>query len=159
MEQKEYFLTESGIKKLKEELKDLIEIKRPGVIKAIKEAREQGDLSENADYDAAKNTQGEIENRIKEIQDILSYAKIIDEDKSSSIRVKVGSKVTIYNFVDKKNYTYEIVGEIEANPDNNKISNFSPLARAILNKVVDTVTEVHGIEEPYKVKIVKIQRA
>ena len=159
MEQKEYFLTESGVKKLKDELKNLIDVKRPEIIKAIKEAREQGDLSENADYDAAKNTQGEIEKRINEIQDILNYAKIIDEDKSASTRVKVGSKVVIYDFSDKQNYTYEIVGEIESNPDNNKISNLSPLARAILNKTVNTVTEVHGVEEPYKIKILKIQRA
>lgn len=157
MEQKKYFLTESGIEKLKEELKNLIDVRRPEIIKAIKEAREQGDLSENADYDAAKNSQGEIENRINEIQDILNYATIIDESKSSITKVKVGSKVTIYDFSDKHNYTYEIVGEIESDPDQNKISNLSPLAKAVLNKTVDTVAEVHGVEKPYKVKIVKIQ--
>jgi transcription elongation factor GreA len=157
MEQKKYFLTESGIKKLKDELEILIEVKRPEIIKAIKEAREQGDLSENADYDAAKNTQGEIEKRIKEIQDILNYAEIINEDKTSLTKVKVGSKVTIFDFSDKHNYTYEIVGEIEADPNQNKISNLSPLAKVILDKPVNSVVEVHGVEEPYKIKIVKIQ--
>lgn len=157
MEQKKYFLTESGIKKLKDELKNLVDVKRPEIIKSIKEAREQGDLSENADYDAAKNAQGEIENRIKEIQDILNYAEIISENKTSVAKVKVGSKVTIFDFSDKENYTYEIVGEIEANPDQNKISNLSPLARAVLDKTVGTIAEIHGIEEPYKVKIIKIQ--
>lgn len=159
MEQKKYFLTKTGVKQLKDELKNLIDVKRPEVIKAIKDAREQGDLSENADYDAAKNTQGEIEKRINEIQDILNYVEIIDEDKASTNKVKVGSKVTIFDFSDKHNYTYEIVGEIEANPDNNKISNLSPLAKAVLNKTVDTIAEVHGVDEPYKVKIIKIQHS
>jgi transcription elongation factor GreA len=158
MERSEYFLTEDGIKKIKDELKELIEVKRPSIIKAIKDAREQGDLSENADYDAAKNSQAEIEKRINEIQDILDHAEIIDENKATSSKVKIGSKVTIYDFARKENFTYEIVGEIEADPDNQKISNFSPLARAILNKSVKTVTEVHGIETPYKVEIVKIHK-
>jgi transcription elongation factor GreA len=157
MEPNKYFLTEDGIKKIKEELKELIDVKRPAIIKAIKEAREQGDLSENADYDAAKASQGETENRIKEIQDILDHAQIIKEEKTTFSKVKVGSKVTIKDFSDNETHTYEIVGEIEADPDSNKISNLCPLAKSILNKPVDTVVEVHGIEQPYKVKILKIQ--
>jgi transcription elongation factor GreA len=156
-EQKQYLLTQEGIDKLKEELRVLIDVKRPQVIKAIQEAREQGDLSENADYDAAKNNQAEIEGRIKEINDALNYAQVIeDQPVDNSKRVKVGSKVTIHDLNEDKNFTYEIVGEFETNPDEDKISNQSPLAKAILNKTVGVTTEVHGIEEPYRVKIIKI---
>ncbi|MDR2823553.1 MAG: transcription elongation factor GreA [Mycoplasmataceae bacterium] len=157
MEQKQYLLTQDGIDKLKEELRNLIDNKRPDVIKLIQEAREQGDLSENADYDAAKNLQAEIEGRIKEIQEILNYAQVIKEEKTDTRKVKVGSKVTIHDASEKSDFTYEIVGEVEADPDHNKISNLSPLSKAILNKTVGTTVEVHGVEEPYKIKILKIE--
>lgn len=157
-EQKKYLLSKEGIEKLEAELKELINVKRPAVIKAIQEAREQGDLSENADYDAAKNQQAEIEGRIKEVQDILNYAQVIeDQPKEANARVKIGSKVQIFDFSEKESFTYEIVGEVEADPDNNKISNMSPLAKAILNKSIGATVEVHGVENPYKVKIEKIK--
>lgn len=101
-EQKRYLLSQEGIDKLKAELRELIDVKRPAVIKLIQEAREQGDLSENADYDAAKNQQAEIEGRIKEVQEILNYAQVIeDQPKDSNARVKIGSKVEIYDFSEK----------------------------------------------------------
>lgn len=101
-EQKRYLLSQEGIDKLKAELRELIDVKRPAVIKLIQEAREQGDLSENADYDAAKNQQAEIECRIKEVQEILNYAQVIeDQPKDSNARVKIGSKVEIYDFSEK----------------------------------------------------------
>jgi transcription elongation factor GreA len=157
-EQKKFLLTQEGVDKLKEELRVLIDVKRPQIIKTIQEARDQGDLSENADYDAAKNNQAEFEGRIKEINEILNYAQIIeDQPVDYSKRVKVGSKVTIHDLSDGKNFTYEIVGEVEANPEENKISNQSPLAKAILNKTVGVTTEIHGVEEPYRVKIVRIE--
>ncbi len=157
-EQKKYLLSQEGIDKLKAELRELIDVKRPSVIKLIQEAREQGDLSENADYDAAKNQQAEIEGRIKEVQEILNYAQVIeDQPKDSNARVKIGSKVEIYDFTEKKSFIYEIVGEVEADPDINKISNQSPLAKAILNKTIGSTVEVHGVEDPYKVKIEKIK--
>ncbi|MDR3163707.1 MAG: transcription elongation factor GreA [Mycoplasmataceae bacterium] len=156
IDQKKYLLTKEGISKLKEELNHLINVKRPEVIKSIQEAREQGDLSENADYDAAKNTQHEIEKRIEEIHEILNYAEIIKTKKSDELKVKVGSTVTIYDSSERKESEYEIVGEVEADPDHNKISNLSPLAKAILNKTVGTQVEIHGVEEPYKIKILKI---
>lgn len=157
-EQKKYLLSQEGIDKLKAELRELIDVKRPAVIKLIQEAREQGDLSENADYDAAKNQQAEIEGRIKEVQEILNYAQVIeDQPKDSNARVKIGSKVEIYDFSEKKSFVYEIVGEVEADPDLNKISNQSPLAKAILNKTIGTTVEVHGVEDPYKVKIERIK--
>lgn len=157
-EQKKFILSKEGVEKLEAELRELINVKRPTIIKLIQEAREQGDLSENADYDAAKNQQAEIEGRIKEIQNILNYAEVIEnQPKNVNARVKIGSKVEIYDFAEKKNFTYEIVGEVEADPDNNKISNLSPLAKAVLNKTIGTTVEVHGVEDPYKVKIENIK--
>ena len=152
-------LTEEGLNKLNSELRELIDEKRPTIIKAIQEAREQGDLSENADYAAAKNEQGEIEKRIQEIKDILSNYELISEvkDDTSNEKVKVGSKVKLLDLSNNEEVTYEIVGEVEADPDNNKISNQSPLAQAILGKNVKTIVEIRNIDDPYKVKILKIK--
>ncbi|MBQ6280190.1 MAG: transcription elongation factor GreA [Mycoplasma sp.] len=152
-------LTEEGLNKLNAELRELIDEKRPTIIKAIQEAREQGDLSENADYAAAKNEQGEIEKRIQEIKDILSNYELISEvkDDTSNEKVKVGSKVKLLDLSNNEEVTYEIVGEVEADPDNNKISNQSPLAQAILGKNVKTIVEIRNIDDHYKVKILKIK--
>ena len=152
-------LTKEGLNKLNAELRELIDEKRPTIIKAIQEAREQGDLSENADYAAAKNEQGEIEKRIQEIKDILSNYELISEvkDDTSNEKVKVGSKVKLLDLSNNEEVTYEIVGEVEADPDNNKISNQSPLAQAILGKNVKTIVEIRNIDDPYKVKILKIK--
>ncbi|MDR2369823.1 MAG: transcription elongation factor GreA [Mycoplasmataceae bacterium] len=157
MEQQKSLLTNEGKEKLERELRDLIDIKRPEIIKSIQEAREQGDLSENADYDAAKNRQAEIEGRIQEIQTILDHAEIIVENANDDRKVKVGSKVTIQDLSENTEHIYEIVGEVEANPDQNKISNLSPLAKSIINKTIGTTVEVHGVEESYKIKIKKIE--
>ncbi|MDR3330587.1 MAG: transcription elongation factor GreA [Mycoplasmataceae bacterium] len=157
MEQQKSLITQEGKEKLEKELRELIDTKRPDIIKSIQEAREQGDLSENADYDAAKNRQAEIEGRIKEIQSILDHVEIITEDAKDDRKVKVGSTVTILDLSENKDYTYNIVGEVEADPNANKISNLSPLAKSILNKTVGTTVEVHGVEDPYKIKIKKIE--
>jgi transcription elongation factor GreA len=157
MEKERSLLTQDGKEKLERELRTLIDVERPTIIKAIQEAREQGDLSENADYDAAKNRQAEIEGRIKEIQTILDRAEIITENTKDDRKVKVGSKVTIIDLSENEELTYEIVGEVEADPDQNKISNLSPLAKSILNKTIGTIVEVHGIEDSYKIKIKKIE--
>ena len=152
-------LSEEGLEKLNAELRELIDVKRPEIIKAIQEAREQGDLSENADYDAAKNQQGEIEKRIQEIKNILTNYELINEanDATSNEKVKVGSKVKILDLSDNEEYEYEIVGEVEADPDNNKISNMSPLAQALLGRGVKAVVEARNIDNPYRVKILKIK--
>ena len=152
-------LTKEGVNRLNAELRELIDEKRPAIIKTIQEAREQGDLSENADYTAAKNEQGEIEKRIQEIKDILANYELISENKNNdeNEKVKVGSKVKLLDLSDDEEVTYEIVGEVEADPDNNKISNQSPLAQAILGKTVKSIVEVRNIDNPYKVKILKIQ--
>lgn len=152
-------LSEEGLEKLNAELRELIDVKRPEIIKAIQEAREQGDLSENADYDAAKNQQGEIEKRIQEIKNILTNYELINEanDTTSNEKVKVGSKVKILDLSNNEEYEYEIVGEVEADPDSNKISNMSPLAQALLGRGVKAVVEVRNIDNPYRVKILKIK--
>ncbi|MCF0218024.1 MAG: transcription elongation factor GreA [Malacoplasma sp.] len=157
---KKNLMTQSGKEELEKELHHLINVRRPEIIKQIQEAREQGDLSENADYDAAKNVQAQVEARIKEIQNALSNIKIISnpKDKTSDNVVHVGSTVTIKDFQDNKNYTYKIVGPIESNPEQNKISNECALAKSIIGKQVNDEAYVKGVEEPYKVKIIDIKK-
>jgi len=152
-------LTKEKRDEIKKEYEQLLNVERPKVIKAIQEAREQGDLSENADYDAAKNRQAEIEAKIQELENILNHAQIIDEKggKKSNV-VKVGTTVDIYDTVDDAIYSYSIVGEVEADPAKNKISNVCPLAIAILGHEVGDIVEIKGIEKPYKVQIKKISR-
>ena len=157
---KKHQITQEGLDNLNKEYRELIEVKRPANTKALQEAREQGDLSENADYDAAKTEQAEIEKRIAEIKNILDHYEIISNVKTSSSKatvVKIGSKVTIFDHSDSEKYTYEIVGVIEAVPVQGIISNKSPLAKAIIGKVVGDDVEVHGIENPYREKKKKIE--
>ncbi len=151
-------LTQEKKDELKAELKRLVEVERGNVIKQLQEAREQGDLSENADYDAAKNLQAEVERRISEIEHQVNFADVIKETNGKIDKVAIGSWVDILDMADKQTYTFTIVGEVETDPDNNKISNHSPLAKAILGKKVDSVVEVKGIREPYNAKILKIYR-
>ena len=143
---------------IKNELKNLVQNERPKIIAALQSAREQGDLSENADYDAAKQRQGEIEAKIKEYENIINNCEVIDDSvvtKNDEKIVKIGSSVEILDMQENEKYVYSIVGTIETDPDNNKISNDSPLATAILGKKVGDIVEIKGIERPYKVKILK----
>ena len=157
MEEK-ILLTKEKLEEIKKELERLIHEERPKVLAAIQEAREQGDLSENADYDAAKNRQGELEAKIKEYEHIVNFAEIIDEKAKKIEIVKVGTTAQILDLSDDETYEYSVVGEVDANPDENKISNTSPLACAILGHKVGEIVEIKGIEKPYKVKILKISR-
>ena len=154
-EKKEIFLTKEGLNELQEELKDLKENKRPEVINQIKEARAQGDLSENAEYHAAKDKQGQIEARIKEIEYLIDNATLISNTKSSTI--KVGSTVEIEYVEDKETETYKIVGSTEADPFENKISNESPIAVAIMGKKVGDVVSIESPNGSYDIKIVSIK--
>ncbi len=148
-------LTKESQQELKNELQNLIDNVRPQVIKQLQEAREQGDLSENADYDAAKEKQLEIEKRIQEIQATLENCIISDGKDIKGI-------VSIYNWVkykdlsDNKSYTYQIVGTIESNLDEFKISNESPLAKAMLGCKKGETVEVKGIDHHYRVTIEEI---
>lgn len=148
-------LTKEGAEKLEKELRHLIDIDRPEVIESLQAARAQGDLSENADYDAARTRQAEIEGRIKEIENILANVKIINEKKATKV-VTLGSTVTIRDLSDKTEATYTIVGTVEANPMKGLISNVSPLGRAIVDKAVGDVVVVHVAQE-YSVEILKIE--
>ena len=151
-------LTLEDRNKLEKELDYLINVRRPEIIKQIQDAREQGDLSENADYDAAKNEQGHIEEQIQKIKYILENSILIDSNTISVKQVSIGSTVTIYDFEDKREYTFQIVGSEGSDPENFKISNESPLAKSILGLKVGASTEVKGIEKPYRVEVRKIQK-
>ena len=142
---------------IKNELKNLVQNERPKIIAALQSAREQGDLSENADYDAAKQRQGEIEAKIKEYENIINNCEVINDNtiKNDEKIVKIGSFVEILDMQENEKHVYSIVGTIETDPDSNKISNDSPLAVAILGKKVGDIVEIKGIERPYKVKILK----
>ena len=149
-------LTLAGYKKLEEELDYLIHVVSEEVKVQLAEARAQGDLSENADYDAARGKQAEVEGRIKEIENILANAEIIEEGKTSTKKVGLGSTVTI-RFVDNnKEVSYMIVGTVESDPVNGKISNSCPLGEALVGKTVGDIIEVKAIKS-YKVEIVKIE--
>ncbi|PIU00842.1 MAG: transcription elongation factor GreA [Bdellovibrionales bacterium CG10_big_fil_rev_8_21_14_0_10_45_34] len=135
-------ITLRGKKKLEDELKKLVSIERPEVIRLIEAARANGDLSENADYDAAKERQAWIESRVQEIQNHLAGAEVVDTSKIKSDRVVFGAHVKIMDQEDDKQYTYQIVGVDEADVNQGKISIVSPLARALIGKVAGDVVEV-----------------
>lgn len=149
-------LTREGAEKLEKELRHLIDVERPEVIEEVANARAQGDLSENADYDAARQKQGEIEARIKELENILANVKILGENTKKSKGVSLGSKVTILDLSDTTEATYTIVGTVETNPSKGLISNVSPLGRALIDKNVGDIVVVHVAQE-YKVQILKIE--
>ncbi|MDD3207285.1 MAG: transcription elongation factor GreA [Erysipelotrichia bacterium] len=151
-------LTKDGVKKLKEELRHLIDVERPEVIEQLTFARSQGDLSENADYDAARSRQAEVEGRIKQIEDILANAKIIDNKPKNSKCVTIGSKVAIRDLSLNRENTYTIVGTVEANPFAGKISNDSLLGSALIGKQVGDLVTVKTAN-PYEVEILRIEHA
>ena len=155
MREKKIYLTEEGLKELKEELNELINVKRPENIQAIKEARALGDLSENADYDAAKNDQAEIEGRIKRIEKMLENVEIIE--KVNTDVVSLGTTVSIKYCDDDEEDEYQIVGSQEADPFMSKISNESPIAKAIMNKKVGDIVEVESPNGAYKIEITEIK--
>lgn len=152
----EIILTKEGLEEKKKELRHLIDVIRPQVIDELVEARNQGDLSENADYDAARNKQAEIEARIKELESVISKAKVINNDGKKG-EVKIGSEVEYENLRTQKKHVVKIVGAIEADPFQGLISNESPLARAILGHRVEEVLEVRDVTNPYKVKVVNVK--
>ena len=154
MAKKEFLLTSEGFLDLETELNELKNVRRPKVIEAIKDARSQGDLSENADYDAARAEQAEVEGRIKELEYMLENAKIIQ--KESSHIVGLGSTVTISYVDDDDEEVYSIVGSMEADPFENKISNESPLGKAIIGKKQGDVLDVSSPTGSYQIKIVKV---
>ena len=153
MEEK-FYVTEEGFADLKKELENLIHVVREEVIEELKAARAQGDLSENADYDAARDHQAKVESRIKELEYQIKNAEIISDKKSSKI-VKIGSTVELQEMDTNSVLTYKIVGSVEADPLNGLLSNVTPMALAILDQRVGDVVTVQ-VDKPYEVKILKI---
>ena len=155
-DKKKVYLTEQGYENLKKELDDLINVKRPANINAIKEARALGDLSENADYDAARAEQAGIEGRIKQVEVMLENAEIIKE--ASKDKVGIGSTVAIEYLDDEdEEDEYTIVGSQEADPFAFKISNESPIAKALISKKVGDIVTVESPNGSYQVKITSIK--
>ena len=152
-------MTEDGQKKLIEELKYLKTVERPTIVKAIADARSNGDLSENAEYHAAREKQSFIEGRVGEIEGIISKAEIIDVSQLSGSIVKFGALVTIINLEDKKESKYQLVGEVEADIENKKISVTSPIAKSLIGKKKGDYVEVStpkGITS-YEIKLVRFK--
>ena len=150
----EYYLTEAGLEDLKKELEYLKVTKRPEVIQALKEARALGDLSENAEYDAARSEQAEVEGRIAQLEVMIEKAVIIEQNDTD--RVSIGTTVTIKYLDADAEETYPIVGTSDVDPFANKISNESPLAKAIIGlKEKETATVICEAGN-YQVKVIKI---
>ena len=154
MAKEEILLTAAGFAELEEELNDLRVNKRAENVQAIKEARSHGDLSENSEYDAARDEQAKIEARIQELEYKLENATIIDNTDKST--VNVGCDVTILYVDDEEEDVYSIVGSLEADPFENKISNESPIGSAIIGKKVGDIVDVSANGSSYQVKILKI---
>lgn len=158
MGDKKYLITNDGLRKLEEELEYLKTIKRKEVTEKIKVARGYGDLSENSEYDEAKNEQAFVEGRIAEIENKLKNIELIDESEISTDVVSIGSVVTLYDFEFEEEVTYTIVGSAETNTFENKISNESPVGSEIIGRKVDEEFIVNTPGGNCKYKIIKIQR-
>lgn len=156
MKDEEIIVTKEGFRKLNEELRNLIDVVLPEVIEQLKEARAQGDLSENADYDAARNRQAEVEGRIAQLQHQIENAKVIDEVSGKSNVVRIGCFVTIRDLSDNSETRYQIVGSTESDPENCKISNECMIAKSILNHKVGEKVQVKVVR-PYDVEILKVE--
>jgi len=156
MTEKKVVLTYEGIKELEEELKILKVSKRKEIAQKIKEARSQGDLSENAEYDAAKDEQAKIEARIAGIEKMLRNAEVIDDEDMDKDIIALGSKVTLYDVEFEEEITYHIVGSAEANPEKNKISNESPLGAGLLGQKAGEAVEIDAPAGIIKYKILAI---
>ena len=153
MDNSKTLLTQSGFKKLQDELEHLKVNRRKEIAEKIKEARAQGDLSENAEYDAAKDEQRDIEARIEELEKILKNVEVVDEEDVTADRIMIGSRVRIYDVEFEEELSYKIVGSTEANSIKGKISNESPVGKALMGAHVGDTVTVHtpAGESAYKV--------
>ena len=159
MADKKNILTYEGLVKLENELHDLKVNRRKEVAQKIKEAREQGDLSENAEYDAAKDEQRDIEARIEELEKILKNAEVVDEDEIDLEAISIGCKVKIYDTEYDEELEYKIVGSTEANSLQGKISNESPVGQALIGAKVGQVVSVDTQAGTIEYKVLEIQRS
>ncbi|MDF2544849.1 MAG: greA [Herbinix sp.] len=159
MAEKKNILTYEGLRQLEDELHDLKVNKRKEVAQKIKEAREQGDLSENAEYDAAKDEQRDIEARIEELDKILKNAEVVVEDEVDVDVINIGCKVRLYDMEYNEELEYKLVGSTEANSLKGKISNESPVGRALLGGRIGDVVNVDTHAGTIQYKILEIQRS
>ena len=159
MGEKKRILTYTGLRALEEELENLKVVRRKEVAVKIREAREQGDLSENAEYDAAKDEQRDIEARIEEIEKILKNADVVDEEEVDLDKISVGCTVLLYDVEFEEEVEYKIVGSTEANSLSGKISNESPLGKALLGKSVGDEIVVEAQAGTMEYKVLKIDRS
>jgi len=156
MSDTQYF-TEEGLKKLKDELDHLTGVERPSVISQIAEARDKGDLSENAEYDAAKEAQGHLEARIAKLEELHSKARVIDTSKLDTSSVHLLTKVTIKNTANNMEMTYSIVPEAEADLKLKKISVSSPIGQGLLGKTPGEIAEIEVPNGIMKFEIISIE--
>lgn len=159
MEEKKTILTYAGLKGLEDELENLKVVKRKEVAGKIKEAREQGDLSENAEYDAAKDEQRDIEARIEELEKILKNAEVVVEDEVNLDKISVGCTVTVFDVEFDEEMDFKIVGSTEANSLKGKISNESPVGKALLGREVGDSVKVETQAGEIEYKVLKIDRS
>ncbi len=159
MSEKKNLLTYEGLKKLEDELQDLKVVKRKEIAQKIKEAREQGDLSENAEYDAAKDEQRDIEARIEQIEKILKNAEVVVEDEVDLDKISVGCKVKVLDVEFDEEEEFKIVGSSEANSLGGKISNESPVGKALIGAKVGDTVQVETQAGEIEYKVLEIQRS
>ena len=156
---KKNILTYEGLKKLEDELENLKVVRRKEVSQKIKEAREQGDLSENAEYDAAKDEQRDIEARIEELEKILKNAEVVVEEEADLDKVSIGCSVKILDCEFDEELEYKIVGSTEANSLKGKISNESPVGHALIGKKINDVVDVETQAGVIQYKVLDIKRS
>ena len=158
MADKKHILTYAGLKQYEDELQNLKVVRRKEVAQKIKEAREQGDLSENAEYDAAKDEQRDIELRIEELEKLLKNAEVVVEDEIDTDKINVGCKVKLLDMEYNEEMEFYIVGSTEANSLQNKISNESPVGHALMGRGVGDVVDVETQAGVIQYKVLEIQR-
>ena len=159
MAEKKNILTYEGLKKLEDELQDLKVVQRREIAQKIKEAREQGDLSENAEYDAAKDEQRDMEARIEQIEKILKNAEVVLDEEIDLNRISIGCVVRVLDIEYDEEEEYKLVGSSEASSLQNKVSNESPIGKALLGAQVGDVVEVEAPAGVVQYKVLSIQRA
>ncbi|MBM3403297.1 MAG: transcription elongation factor GreA [Bacteroidetes bacterium] len=152
------YYTEEGLEKLKQELSHLLTVERPQISKQIAEARDKGDLSENAEYAAAKEAQGMLELRISKLQEMISNVRLIDESKLDNSKILIFSSVKLLNLKTKTTLTYKLVPESESNAREGKISVNSPIAKGLLGKTVGDVVSIDVPAGKIELEIINISR-
>ena len=158
MADKKHILTYAGLKKYEDELQDLKVNRRREIAQKIKEAREQGDLSENAEYDAAKDEQRDIEARIDELEKLLKNAEVVVEDEVNLDKISIGCVVKVYDVEFEEEMEFKLVGSTEANSLQNKISNESPVGHALIGRKVGDVVDVETQAGMLQYKVLDIKR-